>query len=142
MRREHTISEALSAFFDRQATGPVDVAYLFGSEAAGRAHDESDVDVAVLLDRETLPEARERFEYRVRLTGELIAELHRNEVDVVVLNDAPPLLGRRIVTDGRRVFCRNRPADHAFVRDVRLRAADVAPFVERGRRRLLDRMVS
>jgi hypothetical protein len=50
---------------------------------------------------------------------------------VVVLNDAPPLLGRRIVIKGRRVFCADAEADHAFVRDVQLRAADLEPFLRR-----------
>ena len=139
---QESVSEPLKAFFASQSSGFVTLAYLFGSEAQGRAHDESDVDVGVLLDRELLPDARERYDYRVRLTSELIAVLHRNEVDVVVLNDAPPLLGRRIVTEGRRLFSRDRLAEHDFVRDIQLRAADVAPFVERSRRRLLDFVVS
>ena len=136
------VAEALEEFFENQSCDPVVVAYLFGSEARGRAHRESDVDVAVLLDRRLLSSTRERHNYRIELTSELIALLHRNEIDVVVLNDAPPLLARRIVTEGRRVFRRDPLAEHGLVRDVQLRAADVAPFVARGRRRLLDRLVS
>jgi hypothetical protein len=107
-------------------------AYLFGSHSEGRAHKESDVDVAVLLRHERYPTARERFEERVRLAAKLQAELH-NDVDLVVLNDAPPPLGRRIVTTGQRVFCADADADHAFVRDVQLRAADLEPFLRRTR---------
>jgi predicted nucleotidyltransferase len=92
------------------------------------------VDVAVLLSREAYPDARARFEERVRLNAWLVAELRTNLVDVVVLNDAPPGLGRRIVTAGVRVFCRDAAADHAFVRDVQLRAADLEPFLRRTRR--------
>jgi len=140
---QHLRSEdTLKPFFEGQVSHYVVLAYLFGSEAEHRTHRESDVDVAVLLDRGLLPTARDRFDYRVRLTSELIAVLHRNEIDVVILNDAPPLLGRRIVTDGQKVFGRHPAAEHAFVRDVQLRAADVAPFVERGRRRILDRLMS
>jgi hypothetical protein len=50
-----------------------------------------------------------------------------------VLNDAPPTLGRRIVTSGRRVYCADPERDHAFVRDVQLRAADLEPFLRRTR---------
>jgi hypothetical protein len=64
--------------------------------------------------------------------------LHRNAVDVVVLNDAPPMLARHIVTAGRRAFCRDADVDHAFVRDVQLRAADLEPFLRRARRLKLD----
>jgi predicted nucleotidyltransferase len=114
------------------------VAYLFGSHAAGRAHRESDVDVGVLLDRAQCPDAKARFEKRVELTSALIGALHVNDVDVVILNDAPPLLGRRIVREGRLVHCGDPEAEHAFRRDVEIRAADLAPFVERARRRLLE----
>jgi predicted nucleotidyltransferase len=113
-------------------------AYLFGSHAAGRAHRESDVDVGVLLDRDLCPDARSRFDRRIALTAELIAALHENDIDLVILNDAPPLLGRRIAIEGRLLHCTDRAAEHAFRRDVQIRAADLAPFVEKARRRLLE----
>lgn len=108
-------------------------AYVFGSRADGRAHRESDLDVAVLLDRAVYPSARARFEARLRLISELIGALHLNDVDLVVLDDAPPLLGRRVIHEGRRVYCADPEADRRFVRDVQLRAADLAPFLERFR---------
>src|SRR5574341_444518 len=118
---------------DAAAPGVISV-YLFGSHAAGRAHRQSDVDIGVLLSHTTHPTVTDRFEERVRLTSQLIAALHMNPVDVVVLNDAPPMLARRIVTAGRRVHCADAAADHAFVRDVQLRAADLEPFLRRTRR--------
>lgn len=113
-------------------------AYLFGSHSEGRAHRESDVDVAVLLRHSALDSAAARFEERLRLIGLLSQALGTSAVDVVVLNDAPPLLGRRIVTEGQRVFCADEEADHAFVRDVQLRAADVQPFLARMQRLKLE----
>ena len=120
-------------FKDTAVSGVISV-YLFGSHAAGRAHRQSDVDIGVLLGRSTHPTARDRFEERVQLTSDLIAALHVNAIDVVVLNDAPPVLARCIVTAGRRVYCADPAADHAFVRDVQLRAADLEPFLRRTRR--------
>jgi predicted nucleotidyltransferase len=109
-------------------------AYLFGSHAEGRAHRESDVDVGVLLAWDVHSTAATRFDERLRLTA-LLAAAHRTDrIDVVVLNDAPPTLGRRIVTSGRRVFCADPELDHVFVRDVQLRAADLEPFLRRTRR--------
>lgn len=108
-------------------------AYLFGSHAEGRVHRGSDVDVAVLLDRSMAETERARFDVRLRLAAALGAALHRNDIDVVVLNDAPPTLARAIVTKGRAVFCRNRGADHDFIRTTLLRAADEQPFLERTR---------
>jgi predicted nucleotidyltransferase/uncharacterized protein YutE (UPF0331/DUF86 family) len=123
-RRSEADAAALEAMlgeaFDSSSTDVVS-AYLFGSQAEGRAHAESDIDVGVLLDRDAAPTRRQRFEARVRIGSLLIGRLHHNEVDVVVLNDAPPELARRIVTSGKRVYRRDEAADHAFVRDVQLR---------------------
>lgn len=115
-------------------------AYLFGSHAAGRPHRQSDVDVAVLLDRSL--DRRARFAIRVQLASELPSRLGVRDVDVVVLNDAPPHFARRIVLEGKAVFCRNAEADHAFRRDVQLRAADLEPFLRRTRRVKLEALAS
>ena len=80
-------------------------AYLFGSVARGRAQAHSDLDVAVFVDPEVTPTGG--FGYRAELTTDLMAGLGTNEVDVVVLNDAPPLLYHRVLRDGIRVLSRN-----------------------------------
>jgi predicted nucleotidyltransferase len=117
-----------------EAPFPVISAYLFGSNADGRAHRDSDLDLAVLFPYDgSTSTTRGRFDARVALTSFLIGELHENQVDLVVLNDVPPTFGRHVVTAGRRVLCRDSAADRAFVRDVQLRAADIAPFLRRTR---------
>jgi predicted nucleotidyltransferase len=127
-------SERLVGFFEREKRNGVVLAYLFGSHSEGRAHRESDVDIGVLLDRDLFVTQRERFEARLSLIGQLGSLLERNDVDLVILNDAPPELGARIVTEGIRVFCSDEGKAHAFVRDIQLRAADLRPFLERMRR--------
>jgi uncharacterized protein len=124
----------LTKYFTESPTRGVSSVYLFGSHAEGRAHRESDVDLAVLLDWKRYPTSRDRFEARVRLGSELISVLKTNEIDLVVLNDLPPLFGRRIIYEGSRIFLGDPEADHAYVRDVQLQAADLAPFLERMRR--------
>ena len=127
------LGNTIAAVLGRGAVRGVASAYLFGSQAEGRAHRDSDVDIGVVLCYSEYPAARDRFEGRLRLGTELAAALGR-EADVIVLNDAPPLLARRIVVAGRRVFCADPEADHAFVRDAQLRAADLEPFLRRARR--------
>lgn len=134
------VAARLERAFEAPPFPGVASAYLFGSHAEGRAHRESDVDVGVLLDWGVHATKAGRFEARVRLGSWLIGVLHVNAVDVVVLNDVPPHLGRRIVTTGRRVACADPSADHTYVRDVQLRAADLEPFLRRTRRIKLEAM--
>ena len=90
-------------------------AYLFGSRGRGDASPHSDVDVAVFVDRTALPDAP--FGYVASLTTELIRALGRNDVDVVLLNDAPPLLYHRVLRDvwwrpGREGYALSRYCDY------------------------------
>lgn len=117
-------------FAERPQLG-VSAVYLFGSHAENRTHRESDVDLAVLLDWRCHPTREERFTVRVRLGSELIHLLRHNQVDLVILNDVPPLFGRRIVTEGARLFQGDAEADRAYVRDVQLQAADLEPWLRR-----------
>ena len=80
-------------------------AYLFGSRATGATHAHSDVDVAVYLaDRRPTGSA---FGYAADLSAVLMAALGTNRVDVVVLNDASPLLYHRVLRDGERILSRD-----------------------------------
>lgn len=127
------VASALSRALAEPGAPDVASAYLFGSVAEGRAHRESDVDLAVLLRWTSHPTARERFDRGCRLAGALEGPAGGRSVDVVVLNDAPPLLGRHAVTRGRRILCRDAEADHQYVRTVQLRAADLEPWLRRMR---------
>lgn len=79
--------------------------YLFGSLARGDAGATSDVDVAVYLDEGLT--ALERGRFALELAAELMSQLARNDVDVVVLNSAPPLLYHRVLRDGERLLTRD-----------------------------------
>ena len=124
---ERSIHDAFERFGGRG----VIAAYLFGSHARGAAHRDSDVDVGVVLDYGVHVTRASRFAERVRLASELIGGLHVNAVDLIVLNDAPPLLARRVLLDGRQVYCADADADRDFRRDTLLRAADLEPFLAR-----------
>jgi predicted nucleotidyltransferase len=102
-------------------------AYLFGSYATGKARPESDVDVAVLLSG---TDEMERFERRLRLMGEVEEALGRRSADVVVLNDAPPLLAHQVLMHGRLIFERDRAGRVEFeVRTGKI-YADLQPMYE------------
>lgn len=107
----------------------IQAAYIFGSVAQGRARPDSDIDIAVLLGRR-LPDSR-ALHYRLRLAGELGAALHRGDVQLVILNDAPPLLAHRVLSRGALVFERSRAARVRFHVQTASRYADMVPTMER-----------
>jgi hypothetical protein len=81
-------------------------AYVFGSVARGQAARHSDLDVAVYVDASALAQA-DGFGYEAGLVTDLMAALGTNDVDVVVLNHASPLLYHRVLRDGERILSRN-----------------------------------
>lgn len=90
-----------------QARPEIREAYLFGSRARGESTPVSDVDIAVYVDREGASDRR--LEYAAELAAALMTATQEKDVEVVVLNDAPPLLYHRVLRDGIRVLARSLP---------------------------------
>lgn len=82
--------------------------YGFGSMARGEAGPRSDVDVAVLLDRDI------SLIDELRLRARVTRELHRDDVDLVNLGHAPPLLRHEIASAARRLYVRDEEAADRF----------------------------
>jgi predicted nucleotidyltransferase len=74
----------------------VKFAYIFGSCARGDTGPLSDVDVAVFLDSRVDP-----FAFRLRLMETLSRALRTEHLDLVILNDASPVLRYEVVREGR-----------------------------------------
>ena len=101
-------------------------AYVFGSVASGRTRPGSDIDVAFLLDSEAAK--RRPLKYRTDLVVDAGAALETFNVDVVLLNDAPPALAHNVLTKGKLVFERSRSSRIAFqVRNLN-RFMDLVPL--------------
>lgn len=80
-------------------------AYLFGSHARGGAQPHSDIDVAVYIDE--AHRDRSAFGLRAELSTLLMEGLRDNGVDLLILNDAPPVLYYHVLRDGVRVLSRD-----------------------------------
>jgi len=95
----------------------------FGSQARGEAGPGSDVDVAVLLEeRPHLPDLVEEL----RLRSVVVETLRRDDVDLVVLNTAPPLVRHEVVAAGRRLFAREAERADRFEERAAREAFDTA----------------
>ena len=119
--------ESLSRFFG--ARPEILEAYLFGSQAHQGVQPHSDVDVAVCVDRDRLADSL--FGYAAELTAELVALLQNNDVDVVVLNQAPPLLYHRVLRDGLRLCTRNAAATTTREGRALSRYCDYVPHLQK-----------
>jgi uncharacterized protein len=98
------LREASSEAFEGE---PVVFAYLFGSQATGRTHPRSDVDVGVYLENSVPPERY--LDLRLSLPRAL-EKARVGNVEVIVLNDARLALRGRVLRDGKLLYSRNEPA--------------------------------
>ncbi len=105
--------------------GDIAAAYLFGSVAAGRARDDSDVDVAILY-RIDPPPTLDGLGFE--LAGEMEKALGRS-VDLVVLNGAPVDLAHRVLRTGTLVVDLDRRARIAFEVRTRNEYWDLEPYL-------------
>jgi len=125
-------TQALASVFDRF---PVVAAYLFGSQAAGSATPLSDVDIAVIL----APDVPAPGNVQAALISDLMLVLRRSDVDVAVLNYAPPLLKERAISGGRLIYCRDETARVRFEVAARREYLETQPLRDVQDRALLDR---
>jgi len=112
-----------------QKRDEVRVVYLFGSQASGTVNNISDIDIGVLLNEDFVKESV--YGYRADLTAELVSLLRTDKVDLVVLNQAPPLLSHRVVRDGIVLHCKDESERIAFEVKMLNRFLDTAPLRER-----------
>ncbi len=124
-------AEASAEVFERDPR--VQVAYLFGSSCTGRRLPESDTDVAVLLS--DLP--GDMLECYLDLV-QMLSGPFGDELDLVILNQAPPLLAYQVVKEGRVIYCRDEGARIEFEAKTMRRYMDMSRARERYDRALVE----
>lgn len=115
--------ERLSHVLDREG---VVAAMLIGSQARGNPGPLSDVDVAVWHDPEL--DSRARFDLQVSLASDAARALGTDEIDVVMLNHAPPLMQHRAIREGRRLVERDHEERVRLETQAILDYLDTAPL--------------
>ncbi|MGQ9558072.1 MAG: type VII toxin-antitoxin system MntA family adenylyltransferase antitoxin [Desulfurispora sp.] len=76
--------------------------YLFGSQATGKPTPLSDIDLAILLDQ-TVPQ-QNYFNKKLALLTTATSLLQKEEIDLVILNQAPPSLTYRVLSKGHLLY--------------------------------------
>ncbi len=80
----------------------LDLILIFGSRAKGNFHPESDIDIAVYR-KDILSETE-----KIQLTYELCNVFHIDNIDLVDLRTAPPLLVHEVLKDYEVLFQRDK----------------------------------
>jgi uncharacterized protein len=91
--------EAIRALLERS---DVTLAYVFGSASRGLEREDSDLDLAILFGDRVPAAARSKL--RLDLLTELVGLTHVNDIDLIILNDAPPLLAYKVASAGRSIL--------------------------------------
>ncbi len=121
--------ERLSDALDREG---VVAATLIGSQARGTVGPLSDVDIAIWHDPALDPSGR--LDLQLDLVRAASEAVSTDEVDVVMLNRAPPLLRHRAVRDGKLLVERDPASRVRFEARSLLDYLDTKPLrVERSR---------
>jgi len=81
-------------------------AYLYGSFARGEHHRFSDIDIAIY-----------QREYSVENYLDVLAsiDIDGREIDLRILNNAPPLFRYRVIKEGILLFCKDQKLHENFV---------------------------
>ena len=95
---------------------------LFGSKISGKAHRESDFDVAYLSNKAL------DLEEEARLIMELSQVFKSENIDLVNLKKAPPLLMKQIFQNHRVLYCSNFKIYHLYKIYALKRFIEAAPL--------------
>ena len=127
VRKTCGLEAVLRSYFEKRPE--VQLAYLFGSQATGKANALSDVDVAILTDpgkvRKNLP-----YGYKAEICADLMKLLKTNRVDVVLLNEAPPFLKHQVLKTGKPLVVYDQRARLQFETEALRRYLDVKPLLQ------------
>jgi predicted nucleotidyltransferase len=108
MIKDSKLPEAIASLLPRaeaylKSRPDVYFAYLFGSLTKGKPLPLSDVDIAVYLS-----DSSDVFKKKLDILGELVALLETDEIDLVILNEAPLVL-RMKVLENKKLIVDNFP---------------------------------
>lgn len=116
----------LYGYFKNQ---PIELVYLFGSQASENTKPFSDIDFAVLFTKNLTDQ--ERFSHKIKILGDLSGILKKDKIDLVDLKTAPPFLQFEAIRQRNEIFVRNENERIDFETKVLFNFFDRQYFVNR-----------
>ena len=108
-------------------------AYLYGSYARSKEHPFSDIDIAVYLKENS-------FNVYMDILGKL-PEIGK-EIDLRVLNDAPPLFKYKVIKEGKLLVNKDPELLRQFIYETLIEALEIKDTIEKMRRKRIERLLN
>jgi len=100
----------------------VSAAYIFGSYASDRQFPMSDTDIALFFNSNV--SSKEYGRLKLKIMNELMELLSRDNIDVAILNTAPPLLSHEVTKKGVLLFSKNEKERLEYIAKSTMRYLD------------------
>jgi uncharacterized protein len=121
-----TVGRTLANFM--QTRSEIILGYLFGSLVNRKIGPVHDIDIALLISADRLKalDQSEPYGLRARLIVGIAGILGTDKIDLVLLNQASPVLLRQVVAKGRLIYCISEQERIRFETSALKRYADTA----------------
>ena len=110
------------------------IVYLYGSVVEGYAHERSDIDLAVVIDKN---KCQKSFLEQMRYSDPFEEAFRREKIDLRVLNDAPLSFKYAVVAKGTILYSRDADFTETFETKVQKTYWDFQPHLLEYSRELL-----
>ncbi|MBU0573806.1 MAG: nucleotidyltransferase domain-containing protein [Candidatus Margulisiibacteriota bacterium] len=125
MRKDHNeIISKGGPFLEKEAD--VITAYLYGSRAEGAARENSDIDIAILLDEKQTPQTP--YGRDVNLARQLEKIFFPLKVDIRILNHASPFFRFQVIKKGKVIHSKDENQRADFEGTTRNKYFDLKPL--------------
>lgn len=108
-------------------------AYIFGSYVRKQLRSDSDIDIAIYLD--TKMDLDTYLDLKMKLT-----DACKREVDLIILNEATPLLKHQIYLYNRLLFTRDKSMESNFKVKTLFEYNDMKPYLDLSYRKMIERI--
>jgi len=107
------------------------LAYIFGSQLKGKTGPMSDYDFAVFLSH------KPSFQFKYKLKNKLVNVLSSEQIDLVILNDAPIELKYKVIATGKIIYQKNLTIKVEFEANVLSQYFDYLPILKTQKKDIL-----
>lgn len=108
-------------------------AYIFGSYVQGKAREDSDIDIAIYSEKE--------MDIDIYLEIKMcLSEICKKEIDLIILNNAAPLLKFEIYKNNILLFARDKAIENSYKVKTLFEYSDMKKYLNLSYDRTIDRL--